>query len=248
VSALGHYIEDEGIATTGISLVREHTVGMRPPRFLWVPFELGRPLGAPNNPDFQMKVLRESLALLASDEGPVLLCDFDEDAPLNADENEEECEGWTCPVNLPAPPSDASDRETALVAEMASLASWYDVAKRKRGGSSVGASSLPIDQAARALIGYLEGNRDNPVPEIEFAEALKLASEDIKAWYMEAATAQPGSSTSKQIADWFWGETTVGSVFLDLHGAMAASDDPKTQILATRSFIPRSQAHRLKQD
>jgi hypothetical protein len=246
VGALGHYIEDEGIATTGISLVRENTVGMRPPRFLWVPFELGRPLGAPNNPEFQIRVLRESLALLESDEGPVLLRDFDEDAPLSADENEEEREGWTCPVNLPAPPSDASDRESALVAEMASLAPWYDVAKRKRGRSSVGASSLPVDQAARTLIGYLEGNRENPVPELEIYKTLKLASEDLKAWYMEAATARPGSSTSKQVADWFWGETTAGAVFLDLHGAMAASDDPKTQILATRSFIPRSQAHRLK--
>jgi hypothetical protein len=247
VSALGHYIEDEGIATTGISLVRENTVGMRPPRFLWVPFELGRPLGTPNNPEFQMKVLRESLALLEPDEGPVLLRDFDEDAPLNADENDEEREGWTCPVNLPAPPSDASDRETALVAEMASLAPWYDVAKRKRGRSSVGASSLTIDQAARSLVDYLEGNRESPVPELEIAETLKLATEDLKAWYMEAATAQPGSSTSKQIADWFWGETTAGAVFLDLHNAMAASDDPKTQILATRSFIPRRQAHRLNQ-
>jgi len=38
----------------------------------------------------------------------------------------------------------------------------------------------------------------------------------------------------------------VDLALLDLHGAMAASDDPKTQILATRSFIPRSQAHRLK--
>jgi hypothetical protein len=174
-----------------------------------------------------------------------LLHDFDEDAPLTADENEGEREGWTCPVNLPAPPSDASDREAALVAEMASLAPWYNIAKRKRGGSSVGASTLPIDQAARALIGYLEGNRDNPVPEIEIAETLKLASEDIKAWYMEAATAQPGRSTSKQIADWFWGETTAGAIFLDLKGAMASSDDPKTQILATRSLIPRSQTHRL---
>ena len=247
MSALGHYIEDEGIATTGISLVRENTVGMRPPRFLWVPFGLGRPLGTPNNPEFQMKVLRESLALLEPDEGPVLLRDFDEDAPLNADENDEEREGWTCPVNLPAPPSDASDRETALVAEMASLAPWYDVAKRKRGRSSVGASSLTIDQAARSLVDYLEGNRESPVPELEIAETLKLATEDLKAWYMEAATAQPGSSTSKQIADWFWGETTAGAVFLDLHNAMAASDDPKTQILATRSFIPRRQAHRLNQ-
>ena len=50
--------------TTGISLVREHTQQMQLPRFLWVPFELGRPFGAPNEPDFQRCVLRTALELL----------------------------------------------------------------------------------------------------------------------------------------------------------------------------------------
>jgi hypothetical protein len=58
VSALAHYIEDEGIPTTGVSLVREHSAGYRPPRFLWVPFPLGRPFGAPGAPGFQHRVLR----------------------------------------------------------------------------------------------------------------------------------------------------------------------------------------------
>lgn len=247
MSALGHYIEDEGIATTGISLIREHTEGMRPPRFLWVPFELGRPLGAPNNPEFQTKVLRESLALLESSKGPVLLQDFNEDAPLGKDQNEDEQEGWTCPINLPPPRVDRSEREAALIAEIASLAPWYELAKRNRGGSSVGASRLPIDEVARALVGYLDGNRENRQPEVTMAESLKVASEDIKAWYMEAATAQPGAPTSKQIADWFWGETSAGLIFLDLQKVIATSDDPKMQYLATKSFIPRSQRHRLNE-
>jgi hypothetical protein len=42
VGALGHFLEREGIPTTGISLVREHTEKIRPPRALWVTFELGR--------------------------------------------------------------------------------------------------------------------------------------------------------------------------------------------------------------
>ena len=35
--------------TTGISLVRENTASMQPPRALWVPFPLGRPLGVPDD-------------------------------------------------------------------------------------------------------------------------------------------------------------------------------------------------------
>jgi hypothetical protein len=47
VSALGHYLEEEGIATVAISLIRPQTENTKPPRALWVPFELGRPFGPP---------------------------------------------------------------------------------------------------------------------------------------------------------------------------------------------------------
>lgn len=72
MGALGHYLEEEGIPTTQISLIREHTVFIRPPRALWVPFELGRPLGRPGDPDFQLDVLRAAFTLLESPTGPVL--------------------------------------------------------------------------------------------------------------------------------------------------------------------------------
>ena len=245
MSALGHYIEDEGIATTGISLVREHTESLKPPRFLWVPFELGRPLGAPNNPELQMKVLRESLALLELDEGPVLIKDFAEDVPQDDDGSKEENEGWSCPISLPAPPSNASDKETALVAEIASLAPWYDLAKRKRGGSSVGACELTMDQIAHVLASFLDGRIDNPHQELEFPDLLLHMTADLKAWYMEAATAQPGSSTSDQVADWFWGETTAGSFLLQLQVVIASSGDPQLKILGQKALVPRSQHHRL---
>ena len=84
MGALGHYLEAEGIATTQISLVREHTEALAPPRALWVPFMLGRPFGAPGNPGFQRKVLLAALGLLErhSDSGGPVLEDFQEDAPV----------------------------------------------------------------------------------------------------------------------------------------------------------------------
>ena len=69
------------MATTGISLIREQTEAMRLPRFLWVPFELGRPFGAPNESEFQRRVLLEALELLERSDGPVVLADFADDAP-----------------------------------------------------------------------------------------------------------------------------------------------------------------------
>ena len=41
------------MATTSISLIREQSEAVRPPRALWVPFALGRPLGSAADPDFQ---------------------------------------------------------------------------------------------------------------------------------------------------------------------------------------------------
>ncbi len=73
MGALAHYLEVEGISTTQISLIREHTEFIRPPRALWVPFELGRPLGAPDNPELQRRILLSALELLEASEGPVLV-------------------------------------------------------------------------------------------------------------------------------------------------------------------------------
>ena len=157
MSGLSHFIEKEGVPTTGISLVREHTVGYRPPRFLWVPFELGRPFGAPNAPEFQTKVIRSALGLLESGKGPVLLEDFPEDAPAPGNGREEEAGGWVCPVNLSPPPEDRGKLEAAVAEEIGRLAPWYDLALSTRGRSTVGASGLDIEAAVKLLIDFIEG-------------------------------------------------------------------------------------------
>lgn len=80
MGALAHYIEPKGISTTQISLIREHTEIIRPPRALWVPFELGRPLGSVKDSAFQTRVLKRALNLLELSSGPVLE-DFPDEAP-----------------------------------------------------------------------------------------------------------------------------------------------------------------------
>ena len=65
-------IEREGIATVSVSLLREVTSVTRPPRALFVPYPMGFPLGAPNDPALQHRVIAAALALLDRMDVPVL--------------------------------------------------------------------------------------------------------------------------------------------------------------------------------
>ena len=64
VSALAHMLETRGTPTVAIGLVRPHLEQVRPPRGLWTPFQLGRPLGEPGDAIFQRRVLLQALNLL----------------------------------------------------------------------------------------------------------------------------------------------------------------------------------------
>lgn len=69
-------IEREGIATVSISLLREVAEALSPPRALVVPFPMGYPLGEPNNPSLQHRVIADALRLLDYQSG---VCSFSAD-------------------------------------------------------------------------------------------------------------------------------------------------------------------------
>jgi hypothetical protein len=93
VSALAHYLEEEGLATVAISLIRPQTENTKPPRALWVPFELGRPFGPPSDAAFQKRVILAALGMLERDNGPVIIEDFPDDDPAD----------WLCGKAPPSP-------------------------------------------------------------------------------------------------------------------------------------------------
>ena len=72
VGLLSGAIERENISTVSISLLREVTSILHPPRALFVPFPLGFPLGEPHNPTLQHNVIRVALSLLERTDVPVL--------------------------------------------------------------------------------------------------------------------------------------------------------------------------------
>lgn len=244
MGAVAHYIEEEGVPTTSISLVRENTAAMRPPRALWVSFELGRPFGAPHDAGLQMRTLRAALALLERKDGPVVLEDYPEDAPASAPE---EMEGLACPVPLPRLPVDTTASPVAAVeAEMAVLAPWYELALSTRGGSTVGVSGLDLSAVLAFLGKLLAGDMPPPASGLSLAQTVRFATEDLRNWYLEAASARPGGSAgARALADWFWGETAAGRLILRLHPVCAASPDKALRALTQGALVPRVQRHRI---
>ena len=213
---------------------------------MWVPFEMGRPFGAPNNPEFQTKVLKALLKTLDAESGPVL-ADFDEDAPLSTADTGEEQEAWACPIELQAPPpqteGDAAAMEQALLREISQLRPWYELSVEQRGRTTVGVSPLDIDGNARYITAFLGDEwPESPSEDMSQTVALKNAYEDMRAWYFEAVAAQPGKAagTSNQVTDWFWHETTAGAVLKKLNEAGRESDDAAMQAFVRFLLLPRA--------
>lgn len=234
MGALGHYIEREGVATAQISLIREQTAAIKPPRALWVPFMLGRPFGAPNQPDFQRNVLRALLMLFERSSGPVLE-DFPDDAPAS----DVETEGFACPVSFAAKKEDGSLAH-AVLAEIAQLAPWYELARRRRGRTTVGISGKTVEEAARHVASYIDGAPEAPPAGLSAGIAVKRCCDDVKAYYYEAVAAQPGNLSAKAIESWFWKETAAAKAFLAVRDFCLNSDDESLKPLGRLSLIPRS--------
>jgi hypothetical protein len=231
------------VPTTQISLVREHTAKITPPRALWVPFELGRPLGVPGDAAFQTRVLRAALQLLEAPSGPVLV-DFLDDTPVATDASTP----LVCPVSFASLPEDLSDTDllrAALQREIGQLRTWYDLAVTRRGRTTVGVSRLTPEEMGTFIGAFLDGQASpNPRSDIPLAALFRYAVEDLKAYYCEARAAQPGNSTadSTTLADWFWRETTAGWVLFAVQEVSKQSVIPGMQAVAAGLLIPRARS------
>ena len=247
MGGLAHILEDEGVLTTQISLIRLHTEKIRPPRALAVPFELGRPFGAPNEPDFQRRVLHECLQLLERPSGPVLE-DFP-DEPPGAD-TAKEAHGWACPVNFAPPMDDISDADLvyqSLLQEVNLLRPWYDEAVKNFKRSAFGISGKTTDEIARVLADVLvdpEGT-EPPVEGQSLGVGFKRMADDMRYFYTEAAIARPDQRSSDfEVANWLWGETTLGKVLVAIRDYAMECEDPSLKALAPTAMVPTHQRHR----
>ncbi len=252
MGGLAHYLEDEGIPTVGISLIREHTEKMRPPRALVVPFELGRPFGTPDEPDFQRDVLKSALNLLTREDGPIIL----EDYPNTAPGDNSDMEGWACPVNFSTPTEDLSDAQIvqqSLEREIALLKPWYNEAVKTFRRSAFGISGKSPEEIAGVLANYLTDPHGTPAPIYDLSKSLglKRCIDDLRYFYSEAAIAKPDSRVSDlAVSDWLWGATTLGKVMISIRNQMLdmanATDNAGLKRLATTALVPSHQRWRTK--
>ena len=247
MGGLAHYIEDEGIPTTQISLIRTHTEKIKPPRALAVPFELGRPLGAPNEPEFQRRVLLEVLKLLEKPAGPVLE-DFP-DPPPDAGA-EVDTEGWACPVNFAAPVDDLSDADLvyrSLLQEVNLLRPWYDEAVKAFKRSAFGISGKTPEEIVRVIadVPVDPAGTAPPIDGVPLGVGFKRMADDLRYFYTEAAIARPDQRSSDvEVANWLWGETTLGKVLVAIRDASMESAEPSLKKLAPTAMVPYHQRHR----
>jgi len=235
VSALGHYLEEEGIPTVAISLIRPQTEKTKPPRALWVPFELGRPFGPPSDAAFQKRVILAALRLLERERGPVVIEDFPEDDPRERPDPE-----WRPPFAKPdLDGASAARLAAALEDESERVEAAYRRAAKKRERTIVGLSGLSVGEAGRYMAGWLRGQTpESTNAEMSAPLALRFAVDDLKAAYIEAALSGSAKPSSKQLGDWLWNDTAAGAAIFALRSMYLTSDDERLKAIAGLFLVP----------
>jgi len=214
-----------------------------------VSFPLGRPFGKPNDPNLQSDVLRHVFNLLERETGPVL-----EEYPFDIEDIEGEGSPLACPVDFSKRPELLSKSEvlkSALLNEIGTMQTWYEVACRQASQSTqslTGLSNLTSIEIAELFVDFL----DNKIEEEEtgghkLSDILRLAAEDIKAFYFKAVSVQPGQSTHPEtLADWFWGETLAAAAINEVREMCLTKDVKDMQLVGKLLLVPRNQLHRFK--
>lgn len=220
---LARVFETQGVATTSISFVREHTEKVKPPRALFVPFPFGHALGRANDAELQHRVLGAALALLAEPAGPVLR-DFPDDAAGDGEP--------PAPTQATAivPAAAAGDDPAA---ETTRMRRHHDEWTARHGGrTAFGLSRVP---AARleAVVGFLQAfaNGDSAdMPErsadVTLPGFIRWCADDLKTVYFEGRMTMKPDAGGDEIARWFWAETAVGQLLRRVRDRLDASADP----------------------
>ena len=231
-------IEARGIATVVIGLVRPQIERTPPPRALWVPFPLGRPLGEPEDAQFQRRVLLTALGLLERADGPRILVDFPDDAPGMRDDPE-----WRPAVAeltpLPLEVRSAERWAAAVNEEVAAFGPAVERFRAARGRTTVGASRLAPAQWSGVIAAFLgPAPPASPVDGVSAAVAMRLAADDLKAYCREAAIGPTGRPSIAQIDTWLWRQTRSGALLKAVRARGLEAPEGGFKTVAARFLVP----------
>jgi len=232
---LAHYFESAGLTTVLVGFVREHMEALRPPRALWLDFPMGRPLGKPNDADFQQNIIRTAFALLDQKSGPVLE-DFNQTIAVKNGRM-----GYALPVDLVVASNQIGSVDHLLAevqTEITELASAYQSAIAARGRTTVGASELALAELAPYIAAFVKGTKPrSPRKGVPPIPLLKLVVEDLTAYYTEARTYRDSIDDIEILGKWFWEETKAGQLILWLEAVSLDSEDRVLRQIVDMSLI-----------
>ncbi len=225
MGVLSRVFEEAGLTTVGISMVREHTERVKPPRALFVPFPFGLAFGKPGDAAQQHRVLAAALALLEAPSGPVLADFPEEKAPERLPQS-----SVVAPVADGA--GDPADEVTALRPYYERWVEAHD------GRTTVGLSGIPQRRwrgLVRALEAYARGE-DADLPErpadVPLTQFIRYCIDDLKAFAYEARMAQRPDVPAAELHTWFWGEAALGRLASAVARRMGATEDPVAKAIA----------------
>jgi hypothetical protein len=175
-----------------------------------------------------------------------VLEDFPEDAPDRGVGLAQPAEGWACPVSVAVDSGEGRDDDGLLPAlrrEVMGLRPWYDLSVERRGRTSV--AYFASEAAFRFLSTVLRREPpDFPESISTPSVALRLAAQDLKAFYFESVSAKPGlvPPEAAQFNRWFWQETAAGRVLKAVKAVCGESEDQEMKNVGLRFLVPLDQA------
>ncbi|MCQ3808919.1 MAG: hypothetical protein KTV68_00035 [Acidimicrobiia bacterium] len=213
--ALAHVLEEAGIATVVLASMRAVAERMNVPRVLHCEFPLGRPLGMPDNAEFQHGVLSAAFELLDASSGPVLV-----DYP-------EVVEAVETPLACALPPRFDPDIAPSID-EAQGLRAAYERAVARRGATEVG-RAIDADGVAGALADLERVAAGEHWKEVYGPRLDTIAiAHDIRAYYQEAALELAGGPPpgARQAEAWFYEETEAGKTLAAARDALTEQEAP----------------------
>ena len=197
-----------------LALIRDHVERLKPPRALYVPFPLGRPLGKPDDPPFQRSVIEAALALTTEQEGPVLV-----DFPI------EVADGAAEPLSCPLPPREHAELPAA-VDEALGLRAAYRCNLETSGRTLVG-RAISADEVTRAIEAFIAIAGGESWKEQGLQGHPLLWSRDITSYYEEAAASLADHVPAARAAEtWFYQKTEAGKVLLEARAKLKEAGEP----------------------
>lgn len=228
MGVLARVLEEAGIATVGLSLVRRQAENIKAPRFLHCEFPLGRPLGKPGDREYQTDVVRQALSLLERTDVPVVV-----DHPDVIDDETEHAAACALPPRHDANLHPAVDEAQGLrpaytrqVAAAGGRTAVGRVADPDSIGDLIGKFVILADTGSLEAAGF-------------DLDTVRAASQDVRAYYEEAGLALSDHvPAARQLESWFYQHTQTGAVIRAAAGALeAAGEDLQTWVF----LVPSSQ-------